>query len=145
MLEVIGMFYSWSGLKINLGKTNVTIFGRKLNKPKFVEELKLKWCQDFMLLGIYFNVMLTNMQKNFEIAVEKVKMELRSWKFRFLTVFGKLTVIKTLCLPKLNHIVTVVPNPNLTYINELECEFRRFIHDNNPPVVDDVTRHMSKK
>ena len=33
----------------------------------------------------------------------------------------------------------------LTYINELECEFRRFIHDNNPPVVDDVMWHMSKK
>ena len=88
--------------------------------------------------------MLTNIQRNFEIAMEKVKKELHSWKFRFLTVFGKLTVIKTLCLPKLNHIVTVVPNPNLTYVKELEREFRLFIHDNNPPVVDDVTRHMSK-
>ena len=36
VLEVIGMFYSWSGLKINLGKTNVTIFGRQLYKPRFV-------------------------------------------------------------------------------------------------------------
>ena len=123
----------------------MTIFGRQLNKPRFVEELKIKWCQEFKLLGIHFDVMLTNMQKNFDIAVENVKKELHSWKFRFLTVFGKLTVIKTLCLPKLNHIITVVPIPNLTYVNELEREFRHFIHDNNPPVVDDVTRHMSKK
>ena len=56
-----------------------------------------------------------------------------------------MTVIKTLCLPKLNHVVTVVPNPNLTYIKELESEFRLFINDNNSSVVDDVTRHMSKK
>ena len=77
--------------------------------------------------------------------MEKVKKELPLWKYRFLTVFCKLSVIKTLCLPKLNNIVTVVPNPNLTYVNELEREFRHFIHDNNPPVVDDVMWHMSKK
>ena len=92
-----------------------------------------------------FDVTLAYMQRNFEIAIEKVKKELHSWKYIFLTVFGKLTVIKTLCLPKLNHIVTVVPNTNLIYIKELESEFRLFINDNNPSVVDDVTRHMSKK
>ena len=39
----------------------------------------------------------------------------------------------------------MVPNPNLTYVRELESEFRLFIKDNNPSVVDDVTRHMSKE
>ena len=42
VLEVIERFYLWSGLKINLGKTYVTIFGRELNKPRFVEELRIK-------------------------------------------------------------------------------------------------------
>ena len=107
-------FYVWLGLKINLGKTYVTIFGRESKKPRFVDELKIKWCNEFKLLGIHFDVMLSNMQRNFQIGIENVKKELHSWKFRFLTVFGKLTVIKTLCLPKLTHIVTVVPNPCLT-------------------------------
>ena len=48
-------------------------------------------------------------------------------------------------MPKLNHIITVVPNPNLEYIKELESEFKSFINDNNPSVVDKTTRHMSKK
>ena len=74
-----------------------------------MEELGIKWCNEVKLLGIQFDVTLTNIQRNFEIGVEKVKRELHSWKYRFLTIFGKLTVIKTLCLPKLNHIVTVVP------------------------------------
>ena len=39
----------------------------------------------------------------------------------------------------------MVPNPNLNYVKELESEFKFFINDNNPSVVDDVTRHMSKK
>ena len=49
VLEVIEKFYLWSGLKINLGKTYVTIFGRELNKPRFVEELRIKWCNEFKL------------------------------------------------------------------------------------------------
>ena len=68
----------------------MTIFGRELNKPKFVEELRIKWCNEFKLLGIQFDVTLTNMQRNFEIAIEKVKKGLHSWKYRFLTIFGKL-------------------------------------------------------
>ena len=95
-LEVINRFYEWSGLKVNLGKTHVTIFGREYKKPGFVEELGVKWCSEFKLLVIQFDVTLTNMQRNFEIGIEKVKKELHSWKSRFLTVFGKLTVIKTL-------------------------------------------------
>ena len=88
-----------------------------------MEELKIKWSTDFKLLGIYFDVTLSNMQLNYERAIENVKKELHSWKHRFLTVFGKIIVIKTMCLSKLNHIVTVVPNPNLTHLQPLESEF----------------------
>ena len=84
-------------------------------------------------------------KKNFQIGLESVKSELHSWKYRYLTVFGKLTIIKTMCLPKLTHIVTVVLNPCLTYVTELESEFKSFINDNNPSVVNDVTRHIHKK
>ena len=85
------------------------------------------------------------MQVNYERAVDAVKKELYSWKHRFLSVFGKITVIKTMCLPKLNHIVSVVPNPNLTYLQQLETEFKKFISDNNPNVVDRKTRQMTKR
>ena len=123
----------------------MTIFGRDCKEPKFVEELKLKWCKNFKLLGVYFDATLSEMQKNYQIGLESIRKELHSWKFRHLTVFGKLTVIKTLCLPKLTHIVTVVPNPCSTFITELESEFNHFISDNNPSVVNEVTRHMQKK
>ena len=62
-----------------------------------------------------------------------------------MTIFGKLTVIKTMCLPKLTHIVTVLPNPCSTFVTELESEFNFFINDKNMSVVNDVTRHMHKK
>ena len=60
----------------------------------FVDDLKIKWCTEFKLLGIYFDVTLSKMQIKYEKAVESVKRELYSWKHRFLTIFGKITVIK---------------------------------------------------
>ena len=42
VLVLMERFFTWSGLKINLGKTYVTIFGREYNKPRFIDELRLK-------------------------------------------------------------------------------------------------------
>ena len=105
----------------------------------------VKWCLEFKLLGIYFDVTLSKMLLNYDKAIKSVRKELSSWKHRFLTIFGKVTVIKTLCLPKLNHIVSVVPNPNLAHLKQLESELKTFIFDNNPNVVDETTRHMTKQ
>ena len=49
---VFEMFYEWSGLKVNRGKTQITIFGRTCSKPSFVDTLRIKWCSMFGLLGI---------------------------------------------------------------------------------------------
>ena len=39
----------------------------------------------------------------------------------------------------------MVPNPCLTNVTELESELKSFINNNNPSVVNDVTRHMHTK
>ena len=118
ILQTMDKFREWSGLKINLGKTYLTIFGKQHKKTKFVDELGVKWCLEFKLLGIYFDVTLSKMLVNYDKAIESVRKELSSWKHKFLTIFGKITVIKTLCLPKLIHIVSVVPNSNLVHLKQ---------------------------
>ena len=85
------------------------------------------------------------MDENFQDCFKKVKKELNSWRHRFLTVFGKITVIKTLCIPKFTHIATVIPNLKFGQINEIEREFEIFLTESNPSVTDKMTRHMSKK
>ena len=59
--------------------------------------------------------------------------------------FGKFTVIKTMCIPKLNHIAVVVPSPSCTLVRALESELKQFISRNNPNVVNDKTRKMPVK
>ena len=119
ILQAMDKFREWSGLKINLGKTNLTIFGRHFEKPRFVDELNLEWCVEFKLLGIQFDSTLLKMQVNYDIAINSIRKEINSWKYRFLSIFGKITVIKTLCIPKLNHVVAVVPNPSVAHLKLL--------------------------
>ena len=81
----------------------------------------------------------------FDKAIVSIWKELSSWKYRYLTIFGKITVIKTLCLPKLNYIVSVVPNPSLVHLKLLESKLKMFISDNNPKVEDETTRQTARK
>ena len=85
------------------------------------------------------------MNTNYDKAIDSIRKEVNSWKFRFLTIFGKITVIKTMCLPKLNHVVAVVPNPSVAHLKLLESELKFFITDGNPNVVDETTRRMTVK
>ena len=50
-----------------------------------------------------------------------------------------------MCIPTLNHIAVVVPNPSCTYLRALKLEVKQFIASNNPNVVDDETRKMTVK
>ena len=40
VLNTIERFYKWSGLKVNRGKTQLTIFGRQVQKPNLWKESK---------------------------------------------------------------------------------------------------------
>ena len=73
VLQTMEIFKSWSGLKINLEKTYLTVFGKLTDKPKFIKELGIKWCYEFKMLGIYFDSTLSKMQENNEKAIESVR------------------------------------------------------------------------
>ena len=82
--------------------------------------LGIKWSTEFRLLGLNFNQCLTKMDKKFQDCFEKVKKEQNSWRYRFFTIFDKITVIKTMCIPKFTHISTVIPNLSIGQIKEIE-------------------------
>ena len=66
ILQAMEKFKEWLGLKINLGKTYLTIFGKQYRKPRFVDELEIKWCVEFKLLGIYFDSTLSKLHINYD-------------------------------------------------------------------------------
>ena len=46
-LEIIELFFVWSRLKINRGKTYLSIFGKSISCLGYVNTLRIKWCTEF--------------------------------------------------------------------------------------------------
>jgi hypothetical protein len=71
-------------------------------------------------LGIDFGV---DLQELFELNLKqkfaKIKNTMKNWDRRYLTLLGRITVLKTLILSQLNHI----PNPSDTQLKEMDDSF----------------------
>ena len=50
-----------------------------------------------------------------------------SWKRRYLTLAGRIVVIKTLLLPILTHVLTTLPRPTGNFLNRLRKAFFEFV------------------
>ena len=59
--------------------------------------------------------------------IENIIQTIKQWKRRFLSPLGKITVIKSLLLSKLNHLFISLPNPNDNIIKQLNTIFYDFI------------------
>ena len=128
-------FYKASGLKINTSKTRVVWVGNKRYSNQILcPDFKLNWSvSNFKLLGIDFSLDLSSMPDlNFRKKIIDVSKILKSWQHRKLTLLGKVTVIKTLALPKLIHLLTSLPNLKQSLFNDLNKLFFNSIWDGKP-------------
>ena len=103
------------------------VFGCKDDDSFLWEDLGIKWVTNFKLLGIHFDQTLENMNINYEKAITKVKMVANNWKNRYVSIYGKVCVVKTLMLPKLTHIATVLPTLTAKQIKEVEKIWHNYI------------------
>ena len=106
-LNVLETFGTFSGLKINSEKTKVIWIGCKKHcKDKLKVQAKLTWGEKrFTLLGLEFSTNLDEMPElNYKNAIQKTKKILNAWKPRNLTPIGRITIVKTLAIPKFNRI-----------------------------------------
>ena len=91
----------------------------------------------FKLLGINFCVHLEKCEKfNFPEKVSDIKETINKWNRRYLTPLGKITVIKTLLMSKLNHAFSAPPDPEDKLIKEINDIFFQFIWSNKPAKIN---------
>ena len=119
-LEIFSQFHSISGLKLNLDKTSIGWFSQNPNQPQICPELKLTWVKNFRLLGLDLDMNLENLNINYENGMAAITKLLNKWSYKFLTPYGRITIIKTLALPKITHIATALPNLDTKQINEIQ-------------------------
>ena len=113
-LNVLETFGNFSGLKMNSEKTKTIWIGQKRHsKDKLNVGTKLNWGETkFTLLGLKFSTNLNEMpDMNYQEAMLQTQKIFNSWKSRSLTPIVRITIIKTLVLPKFNHLFASLPSP----------------------------------
>ena len=94
----------------------------------------------FTLLEITFSTEIKDMEQlNISPVLNIISSEIYRWRRRQLTPIGKIAVIKTLFLSKLNHILVILPNLSSNLIKKIERLFYGYLWDNKPDKTSDRT------
>ncbi|MCG8430288.1 MAG: hypothetical protein MJA29_03865, partial [Candidatus Omnitrophica bacterium] len=127
--EVLDFFADCSGLQINYDKTVVVRLGANVD-TRYLEDRGLKWQfrGKFKMLGIIYDLNCNDYTaENFEKGAKAFESSLNAWSARNLTVYGRITVIKSLALSKLVHLFTSLPTPSMEFIQRLQRKCFQFI------------------
>ena len=85
------------------------------------------WIVDsFKLLGFYISNTGVHNRKNFDPIKQKISSIIRFWDRFYLSLQGKITVYKTLLMPQLNYIGTIL-TPDRDTLVEIEQMMERFV------------------
>ena len=135
-LEILEAFYTCSGLKLNKSKTEIFYLGNTNHRPTCEN---LSTANSFKALGIYFCKDMEEMiEHNLEERLKKFKNILNIWKQRDLSLKGKITILKSLALPQLTYVTSVLYVPN-KYIEKIEKEIQLFVWSGKPPKIKTTT------
>jgi hypothetical protein len=148
-LLVLKFYANASGLHINIEKTKVIWFGSmKGSNIEFQIGENLTWEKEtFTVLGIKYSLNLKDIISiNYNDKIEDIKSLLQQWSKRILTPYGKIIVIKTMALSKINHLLISLPNPSNKVIKELETLFFNFLWNNSPDKIkrEIIIKQMSE-
>ena len=135
--EIIQLFKDFqkaSGLAINVEKTQAVKLGiSNSNRDEICPILEIPYIQKFKLLGIKFSTNLEEMYElNFRDKIINIKKLIQIYQGRNFSLMGRITLVKMHMLPKLVHVLTVLPTINPKYIGEISSILTKFIWNNKP-------------
>ena len=125
VLQILNDFEKCSGLKLNLSKTKAMWVGK--NKNSLETPLGLEWCIGVKTLGIHFSCDQEQvMKQNFQDRLNEVQKMINLWKLRGLSLFGKVTIIKSFLIPKLLYVSSIIETPP-EIIKQMERMIYKFL------------------
>lgn len=132
-MDTFRKFELCSGLKLNVEKTQAAWIGERRGSPEYLcPEVELNWTTSFTLLGIEFNTLNGKdcLELNLKNKIIDISKLLGMYKQRNFSIIGKVSVIKTLAIPKLIHVLTVLPKPKPQFKKKLNEVFGMFLWNN---------------
>ncbi|MCU7801185.1 MAG: reverse transcriptase family protein, partial [gamma proteobacterium symbiont of Lucinoma myriamae] len=134
LLEEIKRFSKASGLNLNTLKTKGLLLGRNRQRRNKIHDIDFS---EYAVksLGIYFCSDKKECSRlNWNNLIEDIQNLLNSWKRRKLTMFGKITVLKTLAMSKCNYLLQSIYVSN-EVLSKLESLFFKFLwNDKNDKI-----------
>ena len=114
-----------SGLKINCSKTEGMWIGSKRHYKE--KPFGIKWPDEpIKALGVYFTYDQKLLkEKNFIERLDSIKKLINIWSARGLSIYGKVTIIKSFLIPKYIYICSILPTPKelLKELNKILFKF----------------------
>ena len=88
-----------SGLKLNAEKTEALWLGSNHENPPYIDIEKVN--KPIKILGVHFTYNWRKRQElNFDAVLKSISKTLKGWKWRNLTLYGKIQVVKSFVIPK---------------------------------------------
>ena len=134
-VRILTDFASMSGWNINYEKSQVIWIGSKIYcKYLYLAHLKLDWNPKvFTILEIKFSTNIKEISEiNFENKLFEIKQVINRWMKRVITPLGRIAIIKSLLISKLNHLFFTLPNLQAFYLKYLNHIIFKFVWSNKP-------------
>ena len=95
---------------------------------------------------VFYSHNIDTFKLNLQPKIEEFKNCLKQWEHRKLTLLGKITVIKSLALPKLFYPLSVLSSSDESIIKEIKKYMFDFIWDKKPDKINrnTLTNEYSK-
>ena len=135
-LELVLLFGKCSGLVINHDKSEILLLGNSFPAPPNLnhtpfKDLKIKI--SVKILGVYFTYDHRLRRKlNFDEITKTIKDKLRIWKWRDLTIIGRIQLVKTFIIP------------TFLYRASLICMDKEFVNEVNKIIFDFIWKGKDK-
>ena len=134
LFKLMEIFQNISGLNINSSKTEGMWIGSL--RGKMEEPFNIKWPKTpIKALGVYFTYDPKLLkEKNFIERLDRIKSRINIWSSRGLSLYGKVTIIKSFLISKFVYVCSILPTPK-EVVSELNRLFFKFLWND----VDKVT------
>ena len=125
LFDLLNSFESISGLKINYTKTEGMWIGSSKNNNE--KPFGIKWSDEpVKALGVHFTYDQHLLKENnFIERLDSIKKLINIWSSRNLSIYGKITIIKSFLIPKFVFICSVLPTPKevIKQLNQMIFKF----------------------
>ena len=126
LVETLKKFSTLSGLEINKAKTQTMIIGSEVHKGQTADTIFEK-VQQVEVLGVIITGDLEGMNVNIERKLAKMEKIMKSWSYRTLSPFGRNTVVKSLVLPQITMLASLLPCMNKSIVHKVDIMVQDFL------------------